>query len=116
MRLDGLEPAIVFFVSLLNVITQSVTQILILAPEPHILRAQHSDVLHGNLGDSEGPPVQFLLFWWQQVEIKNRRRFRGFTCGLRLLCRAQLAGKIQIELRRRLVRGHRRGFVQEDRL
>ena len=71
MRLDRLESAIVFFVSLLNVITQSETQILVLAPDPHVLGAQHPDVLHRNLGHAEGASVQFLLVWWQQVEIKN---------------------------------------------
>jgi len=100
MRLDGLEPAIIFFVSLLNVITQSEAQILVLAPEPYVLGTQHPDVLHGNLGDAEGAPVQFLLFWWQQVEIKNGRRFHR---GARLHCRMRLDGKIQFKIRLRVV-------------
>lgn len=116
MRLDGLEPAIVFFVSLLNVIPQSVTQILILAPQPYVFRTQHPDVLHRNLGDPEGAPVQFLLFWWQQVEIKNRRRFRRFTCRLHLSFLLQPGGKIQFKPWRRLVRNRRHRLVQEHRL
>ena len=79
--MDGLEPAIVFFVSLLNVITQSETQILVLAPEPDILGTQHLDILHRNLGDAIGAPVQFLLFRGQRVEAKNLLRFRRFAFG-----------------------------------
>src|SRR4029077_16096276 len=46
VRSDRLETAIVLFMSLLNVITQSKAQILILAPDSHILGSQHLDVLH----------------------------------------------------------------------
>src|SRR5579872_2483054 len=83
MRLNGLESAIVFFVSLFNVITQSETQILVLAAHAHIFRAQHLDVLHGNFGDAESAPVQFLLLRGQHVEIKSGRRFSLLNLMLR---------------------------------
>ena len=78
--MNGLKAAIVFFVSLLNVITQSETQILFLAPKPHILGPQHADILHAYFCNAKGAPVQFLLVRWQQVEIKNWRGFHLFKC------------------------------------
>ena len=76
MRLYGLEPAIVFFVSLFNVITQSYAQILVLTPDPHIFGAQQLNILHRNLGYAVGAPMQFLLIRGQRSQCKNRIRFR----------------------------------------
>ena len=115
MRLDGLEAAIVFFVGLFNVIPQSETQVLVLAPEPYVFRTQHPDVLHRNLGHAEGAPMQFLLFWWQRVEVKNRRRFPRLAPGLRLNRRTRLGGKIQFKIRRRLVQSYRHRIGQKYR-
>jgi len=91
-----LEPAIVFFVSLLNVITQSETQILVLSPEPYVLgRSIRMSCM--NFGDAEGAPVQFLLVRGQQVEIKNRLRFQRFNCVACLHCRMRLIREFQLE-------------------
>ena len=105
MRLDWLEAAIVFFVGLFNVITQSGTQILVLAPELNIFRAQHSDILHGNFGHAESAPVQFLLFRRQRVEIKNGPRFHCLRRPARVsrhILRQRLYGKIQFKIRLRV--------------
>src|SRR5712672_1647037 len=76
MRLYGMKQAIVFFVSLFNVITQSYAQILVLTPGPHIFGAQQLNILHVNLGYAIGASVQFLLIRGQRSQSKNRIWFR----------------------------------------
>src|SRR3984893_18893829 len=70
MRLYSLEPAIVFFVGLLNVITQSYAQVLVLTPRPHVFRAQQLYVLHRNLSYPIGTPMQSLLIGAQRGQTK----------------------------------------------
>ena len=67
---DGTETAVIFSMSLLNVITQSNAQIFLFAPQPHLFRPQHFNVLHGNLGNPIGAPVQFPLLGGQLVDVK----------------------------------------------
>src|SRR6202049_2674393 len=70
MRLYRLEPAIVFFVGLLNVITQSYAQVLVLTPHPHVFRAQQLYVLHRNFSYAIRAPMQFLLIGGQRGQPK----------------------------------------------
>jgi len=72
MGLYSLEPAIVFFMGLLNVVTQSGAQIAILAPSSHVFRAQQLYILHRNLGYPIGAPMQFLLIGGQRSQAKCR--------------------------------------------
>jgi hypothetical protein len=90
MRLNGLKPSIVFFMSLFNVITQSYAQIFVLAPHPDIFRTQQLDILHRNLGDAIGAPMQFLLIRGQRSQIKNGVWFRQCDFSGRLYVQRRL--------------------------
>jgi len=67
---DGFEAAIVFPMSLFNVVFQTDADVSVFAAQPDLLGPKHLDVLHRNFGNAVGAAVQFLLFRRQAVDIE----------------------------------------------
>jgi hypothetical protein len=54
---DRLETSVVFLVRTFNIISQTVTQILVFFARFYVVRAEHPNVLHRNLGHAVRTPV-----------------------------------------------------------
>src|SRR5712664_50052 len=108
---DGFETAVVFSMSFFNVVFQSYAEIFVLAAQAHLLRTEHFNILHRNLGDPICAAVQFLFFGGEAVDVKliaeltfragGRRRqfdqFERFRFGMQL----QFGGDRRLNDRRR---------------
>jgi hypothetical protein len=54
---DGLKTPVIFFMSLLNIISQPHANVFMFTPQPDVVGTEHLDILHGNFGDTIGTPV-----------------------------------------------------------
>src|SRR5207302_641286 len=81
MAQDRLKTPVIFFVSLFDIIPQTQANVLMFASQTDLIRTEHFNILHGNLGDAIRPPVQILLLWLQRRNVKRR------SCSRQLLYR-----------------------------
>src|SRR5438105_627271 len=63
---DGLKTPVIFFMSFLNIISQTHANVFLFATQPNVVRTEHLNILHRNFGNTVCPPMQILLFGKQR--------------------------------------------------
>src|ERR1700682_6499911 len=78
---DRFEAAVVFSMCFFNVVFQSDAEIFVLAAEAYLLRTEHFNVLHRNLGYPICAAVQFLFLRRKAVDVKLTFEFGLGSAG-----------------------------------
>src|SRR5260370_8542440 len=86
---DRLKTPVIFFVSLLNIISQTHANVFMFASQADVVGTEHLDILHGNFGHTICPPVQVLLFGKQRRNVKRGGGCRQLLDGVGQLSRGR---------------------------
>jgi len=79
MVLNRTETPVVLFAGLIEIGSESDTDVFVFAPKTNVLGPQKFDVLHGHFGHAIGAAMQLLLIRRKAGDVKGR----SFDCGLR---------------------------------